>query len=317
MNPIKTLARKLHTAVFTPHGRNKFRRIVRQIRLKTITRYPFGHAVKYRLKDGLRFVVHPQDALSFQIYSESAYEELETDFVRSVLTAGDAIDIGANVGYFTALFSGLVKDSGKVYSLEPGASTYKKLMETIRVLRLENVIAKQFVLGSQLGTARFFVSKTGMDQHQHIATNPEARPGFEAIDLPAITVDAFLLQQQIAPEKLSLIKCDVEANELAVLRGSAALLAGNHPPVWLIEFRIREGDIYDDKRLQELFATFGEYTCYYAELGQSKIKPLVSTGKLDYLALPELLNLFAFPKKGIHSAKISMPGVQRWIQRHS
>jgi FkbM family methyltransferase len=291
--------------------------MLREIRLNTTTSYPFGHAVKYRLKNGRSFVMHPQDTLSFQIYTESTYEDLETEFATSVLETGDAIDIGANVGYFTALFSQLVKDSGKVYSLEPGAKTYKKLLDTIRVLKLKNVIAKQFVLGSQIGVARFFVSKTGMDQHQHIATFSETRAGFEAIDLPAITVDAFLLQQKIAPEKLSLIKCDVEANELEVLRGSTGLFADNNPPVWLIEFRIRDGNDYDEKRLQELFNIFSDYTCYYAELGHSVIKPLLATKGLDFTKLPELLNLFAFPKKGVHSANLRKPSVQQWIQRHS
>jgi FkbM family methyltransferase len=287
------------------------------VTLRTITSYPLGRAVKYRLRNGRKFVVHPKDALSFKIFGDSAYEELETEFATSLLEKGDAIDIGANVGYFTALFSELVKDSGKVYSIEPGAQTYNKLLDTIGILGLKNVVAKQFVLGSRVGHARFLVSNNGMDQHQHVATDSGTTPGFEAIDLPAITVDAFVLQQKISPAALSLIKCDVEANELEVLRGSTALFAGNHPPVWLIEFRIRDGDAYDEKRLQELFTIFDDYTCYYAELGKPNIKSLPAMSELNVHMLPELLNLFAFPKKGIHSAKIRRPPVQQWIQQHS
>src|ERR1700722_2471622 len=57
-----------------------------------------------------------------------AYEPDVSNFLFRVLKEGDiAIDVGANVGYFTCLMAAIVGPTGKVYSFEPGLNNLPKL----------------------------------------------------------------------------------------------------------------------------------------------------------------------------------------------
>ena len=63
---------------------------------------------------------------------EKQFDRVETKLVHSVLKAGDfAIDIGANLGYYTILFASIVGDQGMVYSFEPMPHLYNSLVKWI------------------------------------------------------------------------------------------------------------------------------------------------------------------------------------------
>src|SRR5882724_5112099 len=91
-------------------------------------RYGGQGALVYRLRDRRPFVLHRENQLSELIYFEGAYEPLETLIASNVLRKGDLVlDIGANVGYYSALFDQLVYPGGEVHSFEPGGKTFKSL----------------------------------------------------------------------------------------------------------------------------------------------------------------------------------------------
>ena len=58
---------------------------------------------------------------------------LEKRLYLSLIREGDVVfDLGANLGYFTLLFSDLVGRGGEVHAFEPVPPTFARLRETIR-----------------------------------------------------------------------------------------------------------------------------------------------------------------------------------------
>jgi len=45
----------------------------------------------------------------------------------------NVLDIGANIGYYSLIFSKLVGAKGRVFSVEPTKSTYEKLLRNIQL----------------------------------------------------------------------------------------------------------------------------------------------------------------------------------------
>jgi len=53
---------------------------------------------------------------------------------------GDVLDIGANIGYTSAVFAGALKPDSKVYAFEPDQLSYGLLEEVIRRKKLSGAI---------------------------------------------------------------------------------------------------------------------------------------------------------------------------------
>src|SRR5581483_5184808 len=68
-------------------------------------------------------------------------------FVKKIVKPSDTIiDIGANLGYFSYIFSNIIEDSGRLYSVEP-VKPYRELLEKI-LPKKPNVTVYPFALGN-------------------------------------------------------------------------------------------------------------------------------------------------------------------------
>src|SRR5579863_8811720 len=80
---------------------------------------------------GSRFSLDTSDYLQRHIYGGS-FEREETGIVRRTLRPGMTfVDVGANVGYYTALAAQLVGPSGSVFAFEPSDYAYSRLQRMI------------------------------------------------------------------------------------------------------------------------------------------------------------------------------------------
>ncbi|MDB9467030.1 FkbM family methyltransferase [Dolichospermum circinale] len=316
MKVIKKITKKFYTAIFTESGRNKAIRIVRLFRLRYFSDYYNNLPVRYKLIDGRNFVVHQNDYLSLEIYLQKAYEELECKVVKSIVSPNDiAIDIGANVGYYTALLSKLVGDSGKVYGFEPGKTTFQKLQQTIEYLNLDNAEIFPIGIGEREETLSFLKSTSGHDAQQSMSKwiGMKLVGGeYEQDTVKILSLDFFLKDKNIETLKVAFIKCDVEGFEKFVLQGSQSLLNSINPPIWQIE--INKPALSTNKtEVQEIIMLLNNYSLYYTPLAfspgvgkEEKIKKVPA----DVTKLPEICNLFAFPCFGIYSQRSQMLDIE-------
>jgi FkbM family methyltransferase len=288
-------------ATATHHGRLNFLYRWRRWGLRTFTPFGSGHPAIYSLSGGRKFVVHPGDNLSIQIALAKAYEPLESKIVERILRNGEvAIDIGANIGYYTSLCSRGVGESGKVLAFEPGEITFGKLQATIALLGLSNVESHRRAVADKPGTVSFVMSASGSDAQQSLVdwellAGDKAARNVEAVTLDQI-VDGLKPQKRVP----AFVKCDVEGGEGKVLDGGRRLLESDSPPVLLLEFN-RTALELQQTSVRDLLDKLQGYRLYFTPLDghEPRMQTLASAGEI-----PELVNVIAFPKRGAYADRI-------------
>ena len=90
--------------------------------------------------NGFKMYLDKQDSSGFSL--ETGYEKIETQVMKDNIKKGDVvIDCGANIGYYSLLFSKLVGDSGKVFAFEPDPTNFSLLQKNLKENNIKNVIA--------------------------------------------------------------------------------------------------------------------------------------------------------------------------------
>jgi FkbM family methyltransferase len=145
------------------------------------------------------------------------------------------LDIGANVGWYTRVFSELVGPSGRVLSVEPVPTTFALLEHCVRRLGLDNVDLFNVALSDAPGTAIMEVPRypDGGDNFYMARIVPADRQS-AALRTVAVSVTSVDVLLTGAGARVTLMKCDVEGHELPVMVGAAATLSRCHPAL-LIE----------------------------------------------------------------------------------
>lgn len=149
-----------------------------------------------------------------------------------LLRAGDtAIDIGANLGYYSRTLSRLTGPTGRVYAVEPVPPILSVLRSNLRSCR--NVEILPYALGTEdkpIRMANDSARETGyFGTGQNFVNDAEADADVE-----------FTAQMRRGSElfanlpRLDLIKCDIEGYEVVVMNEIRPLIEHFHPTV-LIE----------------------------------------------------------------------------------
>ena len=134
-------------------------------------------------------------------------------------------DIGANLGFYAALFAAQVGPGGRVVAFEPAPRVFAKLAATIARNRLDQVVAVNCGCGSAGGEAvlRQVSPSTGTGSLVGGVLGGETVAIRRLDEIP-----------QARERPPGLIKIDVEGFEPEVLAGARAILA-EHRPVLYIE----------------------------------------------------------------------------------
>lgn len=192
-----------------------------------------------------------------------SFWEADTEPLKYLVRSGDAvIDIGANVGDYTALLARLVGGDGRVYSIEPIPETFQLLSYVTRKLQYQNIQHINCAISETDGEASMEVP----------LYNYGAENFYQARIIPGGT-DSTLRQHTVClrsldslflelARKITFIKCDVEGHELSVIRGARDLLAKSKP-AWLIEISGSPDDANSPSH--ELFRLLQDqnYTAYW------------------------------------------------------
>lgn len=129
------------------------------------------------------------------------------------INKGDVVfDIGANIGYYTTLFSELCGTKGRVHSFEPVPTTFQKLLQSVEIL--DNVQTINKAVGDSIGVVDIYYNQNDSEKASLIESNG---PSVEKIKTPIITLDSYFNENKL--ERLDLVKCDVESFELHVING--------------------------------------------------------------------------------------------------
>jgi FkbM family methyltransferase len=167
---------------------------------------PFVGDVKFYAAKGL-------SGITGNIYT-GLHEFNDMAFLLHFLRSGDTFfDIGANVGSYTLLASGIAKANS--ITLEPVKATFDILSSNIGLNNLQDKVKLiNAGAGAAAGEIRFSADE---DTGNHVIARDET--GQNTVTVPVITIDS-LLNKHLP----CLIKIDVEGFETEVLRGMAVTL---------------------------------------------------------------------------------------------
>ncbi len=145
-------------------------------------------------------------------------EAYETQLVRaSVKPGATAVDVGANIGYYTLQFAKLVGPSGKVFAFEPDPTNFSVLEKNVRRYGFRNVVCLNQAVCDRSGTVQLYLSEGNPGDHR-IYDSSESR---QSIAVSAVRLDDYFARY---PDKIDFIKIDVQGAEDSVLRGMSGLL---------------------------------------------------------------------------------------------
>jgi FkbM family methyltransferase len=138
----------------------------------------------------------------------------ERRFFESVVTSGQVVvDVGANQGVFTLLFSRLVGREGRVLALEPEPRLFAALDENCRRNGADNVTRLQMAAGERHGRGLLHCSRFNRGDNRLTGSVEGSVP-----------VDIVSLDEMLPTEIVSLIKIDVQGYELHVVKGMRGIL---------------------------------------------------------------------------------------------
>jgi FkbM family methyltransferase len=214
-------------------------------------------------------------------------EEGTVRFITAEVKPGDVFyDIGANIGPYTLMAAKRVRPNGAVYAFEPHASNLHSLMENVRLNDLSDVVR---VMSSALYDREgffdfnYYESDAGTSLSQLEDNRDHHDRAFRPVFTECkhgTTIDR-LIQDRVI-DRATLIKMDVDGNELLILKGMKTLLDQAPPRAILMEVNLRHKDeLYDFLRQHR----FEEVDRQYARSGERAIAAGVDPSSLNYNGL--------------------------------
>lgn len=170
--------------------------------------------------------------LSRDIAFHKVWEPEITKIVKEIIKKDQiVIDVGANIGYFTTLFSKLVGTAGKVYAFEPAPINFEILQRNILVNNLKNVLIHQTAASNVSNTQDLYLSTWNFGDNRLFEKPRDERD----LEREKIQVDTIRLDE-IVKEKINLIKIDVQGFEWQVIDGAKKLIDNNNDIKIIFEF---------------------------------------------------------------------------------
>ncbi len=189
------------------------------------------------------------------------WEPKETAWMKTVLRPGDfAIDIGANLGWFTVVMARQVANNGCVAAFEPEPRNFELLTRNVK----ENEIAgtcKLFQTALLDKSGRFALEKSHNNFGDHrirLAAPSEFTENYygelerKEITVITDTLDAILRREDLSDKPVRLLKIDAQGCEVLIMKGAQATLSNT-------EFLLIEYWPYGLRRLNATADDF--YSC--------------------------------------------------------
>jgi FkbM family methyltransferase len=204
------------------------------------------------------------DAFMLQHFKQGYCYEAELAWVLfHVLQEGDyAIDVGANIGFFTLFMSNLVGQSGKVWACEPGGNNLPTLRQHLKRNLITNVEVIERPIWCKAEPVTFYLNSdsrggNALFDPANWWENEKSRQNPQPMQMQATTIDA--LTDFVPRSRIKLIKIDTEGAEQRILEGATSMLETCPPPFIVAEMNphgLMQAGCTDDS-LRDLMASFG------------------------------------------------------------
>lgn len=215
-----------------------------------------GHAVKHLAPIVMQqgFIAQTSDRGLYpflnNLWDASRYfgifEKDETAFLKSIVKEGMTVfDVGANVGWYTALFAHSVGPNGRVFAIEPDPSNLAKVRKIVEINALaDRVQLIETAVAEKEGTLTLYLnSDSGANTIVPALGTTYGTRANGRVEVPVQTLDHIIQNHLRSHDVIDLLKIDIERAELMALHGLQNSLSGNRIKAIYIEVTdVREPD---------------------------------------------------------------------------
>jgi FkbM family methyltransferase len=171
-----------------------------------------------------------QGSVARALRGKGRYEKVWTTWMQSNVRPGThALDIGANVGYYTALLATLVGSGGSVIACEPDPQNAALLRRTIAENGFSHVRLVEAAVSDRVGRATLYQDAAWHGVHS-LARDNCVNQSDAKVDVATVTVDSLMADHGAA---IGFVKIDAQGAEAAVMAGAESLLSQAHATVLL------------------------------------------------------------------------------------
>lgn len=153
------------------------------------------------------------------------YSEEEARLFQTLLRPGmTALDVGANIGYFSVVMSKALGPLGKVYAFEPQRLLYRILCANLAINGCTNASCHMAAAGRRQG--RILVPDLDYSEELNYGGVCAGNCG-AGVDTPVMAIDDLTL------DACHFVKVDVEGMERQVLEGAVRTIERFQPVLWV------------------------------------------------------------------------------------
>ncbi len=154
-------------------------------------------------------------------------ERYEINNLQNIIQSSDICwDIGANIGFYSFLFSSIAKD-GEIIAFEPISKTCSDLKVAKKINKCENIKVKNYALGAECIEQNIFYSHSDLSIGTASFVNSDLFKNSELVHIniiddiyPALKIPDFL-------------KIDVEGFQEEVIKGASVFFQNNSPLIMI------------------------------------------------------------------------------------
>lgn len=191
---------------------------------------------------------------------------------------GDVVvDVGAGVGEETIIFSTLVGDAGKVYSIEAHPKTNEALCYLVKTNHLQNVVTSSFALSDNSGTVEI------EDTENSLANSIlGVSSGAKTFLVKSETFDEFIERNNI--QTVDLLKMNVEGAEQLIIKGMQRHIGRvKRVAISCHDFRFHQGEseFFKTKAIITEFLTRNNFNIYHQQSAINMVDDYVYGNRAD------------------------------------
>lgn len=173
--------------------------------------------------NGLDFWYNKNDRYVGQRIALGKYEEFESQLILEQVNKNSvAVDVGANIGYYTLLLAQVCK---KVYAIEPESESFEILSKNVAANKLTNVVLIKAAAGETEEMTDLYKSNVNNGDHKMWTGGGNLKTE----EIFCKRLDNILLNEP----KIDLIKIDTQGWEPAVIEGAKEIVKRDRPIIFL------------------------------------------------------------------------------------
>src|SRR5260370_35261408 len=160
--------------------------------------------------------------ISQYILRDGIWEPCETKALIKLLAAdADFLDIGANIGWYTILASGALKDRGMVHAFEPDPSNFSILMENVALNKVTNASCHNAGASDHSAGGRLFLDTFNKGDHRVY----DSSDGRDSVAVRKIPIDEY---GGMGPSSPIIFQLGTQSSRVPILRGIRKILVAHH-----------------------------------------------------------------------------------------